>query len=158
TVSSGLVLLAIAALQGRGLRVPRAAWPRLVAVSLFNVTFWGILTMYGLRLMPSGRAAIIVYTMPVWAVVLVAFFGERMSARRGVGVALGMAGMLLLVSGDLGAVQRAPLGALYLFLAAISWAIATVMLRHRPVALPGAALTGWQLLIGGIPIWIATLV
>jgi drug/metabolite transporter (DMT)-like permease len=38
----------------------------------------------------------------------------------------------------------------------MSWAIATVMMRYWPVDLPGAALTGWQVVIGGIPIWIAT--
>jgi drug/metabolite transporter (DMT)-like permease len=158
TVASGVVLLAIAALQGQPLRVPRGQWPRLVAVSFFNVTAWGILAMYGLRLMPSGRAAIVVYTMPVWAVVFGALFAaERITARGALGVALGMTGMLLLVFGELGAMQSAPLGVLYLLLAAISWAVATVMLRHWPVALPGTTLTGWQLLIGGIPIWMGTL-
>jgi drug/metabolite transporter (DMT)-like permease len=158
TVASGLLLFAIAVLQGQPLRVPRGQWPRLIAVSFFNVTAWGILAMYGLRLMPSGRAAIVVYTMPLWAVVFGALLGaERITARGAFGVALGMAGMLLLVAGELGAMQQAPVGVLYLLLAAIAWAIATVMLRHWPVALPGTSLTGWQLLIGGIPIWIATL-
>jgi len=68
-----------------------------------------------------------------------------------------MAGMLLLVSGELQGMQRAPLGVVYLIAAAVSWAIATVMLRHWPVALPTAALTGWQMLLGGVPIWLATL-
>jgi drug/metabolite transporter (DMT)-like permease len=158
TAASGLALLAIAAFQRQPLRVPAGQWPRLVAVSLFNITGWGILAMYGLQAMPSGRAVIITYTMPVWAVVFGAVFArEAITARRALGVALGMTGMLLLVSGEFQALQRAPLGLVCLIGAAVSWAIATVMLRHWPVALPGAALTGWQVLIGGVPIWIATL-
>jgi drug/metabolite transporter (DMT)-like permease len=127
-------------------------------VSLFNITGWGILAMYGLQLMPSGRAVIITYTMPLWAVVFGAVFaGEPITARRALGVALGMVGMLLLVSGELQGMQRAPVGVFYLLAAAVSWAIATVMMRYWPVALPGAALTGWQIVIGGVPICILTL-
>jgi drug/metabolite transporter (DMT)-like permease len=158
TVASGLTLLVIAALQGQRLRVPRGQWPRLVLVSLFNITGWGIFAMYGLRLMPSGRAVIITYTMPLWAIVFGAVFArEPITARRALGVGLGMMGMLLLVSGELRGIQSAPLGVVYLIAAAVSWAIATVMMRYWPVDLPGAALTGWQIVIGGTPIWIATL-
>jgi drug/metabolite transporter (DMT)-like permease len=157
TVTSGLTLLVIAALQGQPLRVPRGQWPRLVLLSLLNITAWGIFAMYGLRLMPSGRAVIVTYTMPLWAVVFGAVFArERITARRALGVGLGMMGMLLLVSGELRGIQAAPVGVLYLVAAAVSWAIATVMMRYWPVDLPGAALTGWQVVIGGIPIWIAT--
>ena len=158
TVASGLTLLVIAAVQRQPLRVPRGQWPRLVVLSLFNITGWGIFAMYGLRLMPSGRAVIITYTMPVWAVVFGAVFArEPVTPRRALGVALGMMGMLLLVSGELRGIQAAPLGVIYLVIAAVSWAIATVMMRYRPVDLPGAALTGWQIVIGGAPIWAATL-
>jgi drug/metabolite transporter (DMT)-like permease len=158
TVASGLTLLAIAALQRQPLRVPPGQRLRLVLLSLFNIAGWGIFAMYGLQLMPSGRAVIVAYTMPLWAVVLGAVFaGEPITARRAFGVALGMVGMLLLVSGELSGIKQAPLGVLYLVAAAVLWAIATVMMRYWPVALPGAALTGWQVLIGGVPIWIATL-
>jgi drug/metabolite transporter (DMT)-like permease len=158
TILSGLTLLTTAAIQGQPLRVPPGQWPRLLLVALFNITGWGICAMYGLRLMPSGRAVIITYTMPLWAVVLGALFaGEPITARRALGVALGMIGMALLVSGELHGIQAAPVGVLYLLAAAVSWAIATVMMRYWPVALPGAALTGWQIVIGGVPIWIASL-
>ena len=158
TMISGLALLAMSAWQGRALRVPRGQWPRLVWVSLFNITGWGMFAMYGLRLMPSGRAVIVAYTMPVWAVLFGSLFaGEAITRRRALGVALGMVGMVLLLSGEFHALQSAPLGAFYLILAAVCWAIATVMLRHWPVALSGTALTGWQIVIGNAPIWIGTL-
>lgn len=158
TIASGLALLVIAAAQGQSLRVPAGQWPRLALVSFFNITGWGICAMYGLQLMPSGRAVIVTYTMPLWAIVIGSLFArEAITARRALGLALGMLGMLLLVSGELYRMQSAPLGIVYLIAAAVSWAIATVMLRYWPVSLPGAALTGWQIVIGGIPIWIASL-
>jgi drug/metabolite transporter (DMT)-like permease len=158
TVASGLTLLVIAAVQRQPLRVPPGQWPRLALVSLFNITGWGICAMYGLQLMPSGRAVIVTYTMPLWAIVIGSLFArEAITARQAIGLALGMMGMLLLVSGELHRMQTAPLGIAYLVAAAVSWAIATVMMRHWPVSLPGAALTGWQIVIGGAPIWIASL-
>ena len=158
TVASGLALLIIAAAQRQPLRVPAGQWPRLVLVSLFNITGWGICAMYGLQLMPSGRAVIVTYTMPLWAIVIGAVFaGERIGARRALGLALGMMGMGLLVSGELHRMQTTPLGVVWLVAAAVSWAIATVMMRYWPVSLPGAALTGWQIVIGGVPIWLASL-
>lgn len=157
TVASGLALVVIAAAQRQPLRVPPGQWPRLVLVSLFNITGWGICAMYGLQLMPSGRAVIVTYTMPLWAIVIGSIFaGERIDARRALGLALGMIGMGLLVSGELHRMQATPLGVAWLIAAAVSWAIATVMMRYWPVSLPGAALTGWQIVIGGIPIWIAS--
>src|SRR5215831_18351206 len=158
TLVSGLALFAMSAWQGRPVRVPRGQWTRLVAVALFNITGWGMFAMFGLRLMPSGRAVIVAYTMPVWAVLFGSMFaGEPITRRRVLGVGLGMVGMLLLLSGEFHALQSAPLGTFYLLLAAICWAIATVMLRHWPVALPATVVTAWQIVIGNIPIWIATL-
>ena len=158
TVASGLTLFVIAAAQGQPLRVPPGQWPRLVLVSLFNITGWGICAMYGLQLMPSGRAVIVTYTMPLWAIVIGSIFaGERITAPRALGLGLGMTGMLLLVSGELHRMQTAPVGVAWLIAAAVFWAIATVMMRYWPVSLPGAAFTGWQIVIGGLPIWVASL-
>lgn len=158
TVASGLTLFLIAAAQRQPLRIPPGQWPRLVLVSLFNITGWGICAMYGLQLMPSGRAVIVTYTMPLWAIVIgAAFAREAVDARRLAGLALGMMGMGLLISGEIQRMQSTPLGVVWLIAAAVSWAIATVMLRYWPVALPGAALTGWQIVIGGVPIWVASL-
>ena len=76
--------------------------------ALFNLTGWNILAIYGVSMMDSGRAAILGYTMPVWSVLLAVWFlGERLTARRAAGVALGMAGMALLLSGEIRALQRA---------------------------------------------------
>ena len=158
TVASGLTLFVIAALQRQPLRVPPGQWPRLVLISLFNITGWGICAMYGLQLMPSGRAVIVTYTMPLWAIAIGSLFArEPITGRRAAGLVLGMTGMLLLVWGELHRIQTAPLGVAYLIAAAVSWAIATVMMRYWPVSLPGAAFTGWQIVIGGIPIWLASL-
>ena len=89
--------------------------------------------------------------MPPW------LLHERVTARRVLGVGLGMGAMLLLLSVELQAVQAAPKGTLLMIGAALSWAIGTVMMKRYPVDLPVTSLTAWQLLLGGVPIYAGAL-
>jgi drug/metabolite transporter (DMT)-like permease len=146
-------LFAMAAAGRIEWRVPRAEWGRLVLIALFNLSGWNILAIYGVSMMDSGRAAILGYTMPVWSVLLAVWFlGERLTARRAAGVALGMAGMALLLSGEIRALQRAPLGALLMISAAISWAVGLVMIRKWAAHRPATSYSAWQMLVGVVPI------
>ncbi len=151
-------LYAIAAYARLPLRVPRGQWGRLLLIALFNVTVWNVCIAYGIGYMSSGRAAILAYTMPLWSVPLSAWLlKERITARRILGVGLGMGGMLLLLSVELRAVQAAPKGTLLMVAGAISWAIGTVLMKRYRVDLPVTSLTAWQLLLGGIPIYAGAL-
>jgi drug/metabolite transporter (DMT)-like permease len=151
-------LFAIAVRARLRLRPPRGQWGRLLLIALFNITLWNVCVVYGISNMPSGRAAILAYTMPVWSVPLSAWLlQERITARRIVGVGLGMAAMLLLMSSELQAVRAAPKGTLLMMGAALSWAIGTVLMKRFPVDLPVASLTAWQLFLGGIPIYAGAL-
>jgi drug/metabolite transporter (DMT)-like permease len=42
--------------------------------------------------------------------------------------------------------------------AALSWAVATVLMRRYPTALPTTSFTAWQLLVGGLPIMVGALI
>jgi drug/metabolite transporter (DMT)-like permease len=151
-------LFAVAAYARLPLRVPRGQWGRLLLMALFSITFWNICSVYGIGYMASGRAAILAFTMPLWGVLLSAWLlKERLSARRILGVGLGMGAILLLLSNELQAVQAAPKGTLLMLGAALSWAFGTVMMKRYPVDLPVASLTAWQLLVGGIPIYAGAL-
>ena len=60
--------------------------------------------------------------------------------------------MAVLLAPDVGALRAAPAGALLILGAAVSWAIGTVLTKARRWTLPTAVLTGWQLLLGAVPI------
>jgi drug/metabolite transporter (DMT)-like permease len=140
------------------LAVPRAEWPRLALLALVNITSWNILVAYGVSMIPSGRAAIIAYTMPVWAVPLsVWLLGERLNARKLLGLALGVGGLALLLSEEVATLQTAPVGTLLVLGAACSWAIGTVLQKKFPLSVPAAVYTAWIMLIGGVPIFSVTL-
>lgn len=140
-------------------RVPRKRWGLLAAISFFNLSGWNILAVYGVGMMASGRAAILGYTMPVWGVLLSRWLlNEPFTKRRALGLGLGMCGMALLLAAELGAMQRAPLGALCMIGAAISWAIGVVLIRKWGVGMPPTAFTAWQMVLGVIPILAIALV
>lgn len=152
------VLFAFLRAGGQPLAIPREQWGRLALLAFFNITCWNILVVFGLALLPAGRAAILAYTMPAWSIPLsVLLLGERLTARKLAGLALGMAGMVLLVWDEFHRIQGAPRGALLVLGAAFSWAIGTVLQKRYPVRAPVAALTAWMLLIGGVPIYIGAL-
>jgi drug/metabolite transporter (DMT)-like permease len=146
-------MFAIAAAGGRQLLPPGRHWWRLVHTALLNVTLWNVFIAYGVILLPAGRAVILAYTMPLWAVLLSrVILHEPLTGRRALGVGLGTAGMLVLVGSELAVVQAAPLGALSVIAAALCWALGTVLIKRYPTALPTTSFTAWQLLIGGLPL------
>jgi drug/metabolite transporter (DMT)-like permease len=150
----GGALLALTRLTGGRITFPARLLPPLMLVALFNITAWHLFSAYALLYTGGGRAAIIGYTMPIWASVLsVWVLHEQVGARQILALALGMAGLGLLLAQDLGQVGATPIGALLMLGAAVSWAIGTVLIkRFAWQPMPVMALTGWQLLIGGVPI------
>jgi len=109
-------------------------------------------------MIPSGRAAILAYTMPVWAVPLsVLVLGEHISRRKLVGLALGMSGLVLLLGEAFVNLGAAPIGSLLVLGAALSWALGTVMQKRFPVNMPVGPYTAWIMLLGGVPIFVGAL-
>jgi drug/metabolite transporter (DMT)-like permease len=152
------VLFAFLRASGQPLAIPRDQWGRLALIAFFNITCWNMLVVFGLASLPSGRAAILAYTMPAWAIPLsVLLLGERMTPRKLLGLALGMAGMLLLVWDEFHRIQGAPHGAMMVLGAAFTWAIGTILQKKYPVRAPLAGFTAWMMLIGGVPIYIGAL-
>jgi drug/metabolite transporter (DMT)-like permease len=152
------VLFAFLRAGGQPLAIPRDQWKRLALIAFFNITCWNVLVVFGLSMLPSGRAAILAYTMPAWAIPLsVLLLGERITVRKIAGLALGMAGMGLLVWDEFHRLQGAPRGALLVLCAALTWAIGTILQKKYPVRAPLAGYTAWLMLIGGVPIYVCAL-
>lgn len=152
------VLFAALRAARQPLAVPRDQWGRLWLLAIVNITGWNMLVAFGVALIPSGRAAILSYTMPVWAVPLsIWLLGERMTARKLAGLALGLAALALLLGEYLGQLGTAPIGSLLVLGAALSWALGTVLQKRYPVSLPAGAYTAWIMLLGGVPIFVGTL-
>ena len=152
------VLFAVLRAGGQPLAVPRGQWPRLAMLAFFNITLWNILIAFGLTMIASGRAAIVAYTMPAWAVPLsVWLLGERITPAKATGLALAMAGLALLLVDSFAHLGAAPLGSILTLAAALSWALGAVLQKRYPLTLPAGAYTAWIMLIGGVPIYCCAL-
>jgi drug/metabolite transporter (DMT)-like permease len=151
-VFAGLGLLAIAKASGESIRIPKSDWWMVVVLAAFNIFGWNALVLFGIREMPAGRSAILAYTMPVWATLVSLFvLHERLSGRKVLGLALGMAGMAVLLWDDMSAIEKSPFGALMILGAAVVWGIGTVLLRKFKPALPQTTLSGWMMIVGWLP-------
>jgi drug/metabolite transporter (DMT)-like permease len=150
----GSALLVLARASGGPMTVPVRRLPALALVSLFNITGWHLFSAYALLYTGSGRAAIIGYTMPLWASLLSLWvLNARPPPRQVAALLLGMAALGLLIINDFGTLGAAPTGALLMLGAALCWALGTVLVKKFEWdALAITALTGWQQLIGGVPI------
>lgn len=156
--TGGLVLLLIVHAAGMTLAVPRDRWLALASVSFFNVPIWYVAGSYGIINLTSGRAALVAFTMPLWASLLaVPILGEKLTVRRLAALGLGIAGIAVLMGGAWSTLGNTPLGVAFMLTNALSWALGTVLLKRINWRMSTLALTGWQLTIGGIPIVIGTL-
>ena len=153
------VLFAALRASGQRIGVPKGQWGPLWVIAFLNITCWNMLIAFGLALIPSGRASILAYTMPVWAIPLSAWvLGERFTRRRMAGLVLGMIALALLLGESFASLGSAPLGSLMILGAAVLWALGTVLQKRFQARMPLGAYTAWMMLLGGVPIFIGTLV
>ena len=155
---AGLFLLALARMRGLSLRIPREHWRAVTAAAVIYLVVWNLASTYAAILIPSGQAAILGFTMPLWTVLVVwALFGERPAPRMLLAVALAALGVVLLAIPAREAYRDAPAGFLLGLLAGLGWALGTVILKRASVPAPALVLTGWQLLIAALPLWVGAL-
>jgi drug/metabolite transporter (DMT)-like permease len=156
-LGSAVLFLALH-LGGQKIPWPRGQWARLWMLALLNITGWNILIAYGLTMIPSGRASTLAFTMPALAIPLsVWLLGERLTVPKAIGLALGLAGLALLLGEAYSAIGAAPLGSLLVLGAALSWAFGTVLQKKYPVAMAAGPYTAWSMFLGGVPIYIGAL-
>ena len=154
----GLGVMLIGRLDGQSWRIPPGAFGKLALLAATNMVGWNVLMIYGVGLMPSGRAALLGYTMPLWSVAFsVWLLGERMNLRRMLGLALGLAGVAALMGSYRAQLGEAPLGVLCMLGAAMSWGLGVVLLKRFALKMPTTMLTGWAMLIGALPVLVAAL-
>ena len=130
---------------------PRARFARrdLLPIGLLGIAQFGLLIAllnYGLRFIPSARAALIFATFPLLTMVIAAALGhERLSARRTVGVLLTMAGVAVALGEKAAGSPAAPnewTGEVAVFASALCGAACSVLYRPylaRYAALPVSA-------------------
>lgn len=149
----GLILGAAAffliALLGRQrIRLQRSEILPVLLTSQFNIVGWHLLSGYGIAMIGAGKAGIIGFTMPLWASLLgVWLLSEKLQRRTLVGLVLGIAGVAVLIQGELANLGRSPEGTVAMLGAAFTWALGTVLIKRSAPRLPLVSFAAWQFLL-----------
>jgi drug/metabolite transporter (DMT)-like permease len=158
-VIGALLLAATAVFSGQSLRVPRAQWPRLVLAAMLNVALWMALMGLALLWLPASEAALIAYTMPIWASMLAwPVLGERPNLLRVISLLMAFAGLASIMGGNgfAASVAKWP-GIAMALCGAVGFAVGTVLAKKLPLTLPPLSAAAWQVGIGCLPVAIVGL-
>jgi drug/metabolite transporter (DMT)-like permease len=150
--ASLLAILAVA--RGQSLKVRTELWPRLVLAAVLNVMGWMVLMGLALLWLPASEAALIAYTMPVWASLLAwPVLGERPTVLRTLALVMAFAGLAAIMGGNGIAASAAKLpGIVMALVGSIAFALGTVLAKKLPLSLPPITTAAWQIGIGCFPV------
>lgn len=142
-------------LRWRGMPAPtRTQWLNSAITGTLLLGMGNGLVCFAEQSVASGLAAVAVAAMPLFAAVFGGLYGHWPRRMEWLGLAVGFAGVVLLNLG--GSMSGAPLGAIALIIAAMSWAFGSVWSRRRDMP-PAAMNTAAQMLTGGAILFIGAL-
>jgi drug/metabolite transporter (DMT)-like permease len=151
--TAGCLLCAWALARGAPLPT-RAQW-RAAAIAGALLLVGGTATVsWAEQWVPSGLTSLLVATVPLWVVLIesVGPGGQRPHGQVAAGVALGLAGLVVLtVPSSAAGISPRTLGpALVLTLAAIAWAAGSIYSRYASLPESATLAMGTQMLVGGL--------
>lgn len=157
---AGLLLLGMSArAPGRRLLPHRAEWGGIVLLAMLIMVIFPYALIAGVLLVGPGQAAILNYTMPIWASLLaVPVLGERLDRRTVAALGLGLAAVLLVLAGTTGPEGPDALGVALGLTAGATFGSGTVLSKKLQFRSPVMLVTTWQLLLGAPPaflLWLA---
>jgi drug/metabolite transporter (DMT)-like permease len=124
-------------------------------VGQLQVAGFLICSIIGLAIVPAGRAIVLGYTMPLWAIPIGLFlWPEALGRSQLIGAAIGFAGLVLFMNPSLvdWSDGRTLAGNALLLLAAILWALGSCLYRRHSWRSPFWVQTLWQLAVSIVPV------
>ena len=152
TFTIGFVLLGAYALRrGESLHIPVSERWLAFKLGMPNMVLWHLGLIYGVTLLNSGRAAIVGYTMPVWALLAsVLMFKNTLTVRGIMGVFCSLLATFLLARDEMSNFAGQPLGLACTLAAAMAWGLGNAMMKNCKISISSMALTFWMLLLAAI--------
>lgn len=147
-------LFVYVARRGERMWPARTEWATIAWLGFPNVLGWHTLSIFGVKELASGRAAILGFTMPIFTVLIgAAFFGERITPRVRVAVVCAGIAIGLLLWHELQSLSGRPVGIAWMLGAAFCWGLGTLMFRRAHFTLSPMVVTVWMLLLGSAVVW-----
>lgn len=157
-----VILLVMAPIAWRELRREhasvRANWRILLALAVLGTTLQNSIFLWGLRHSSAVNAALLNSTIPIWILVISALlFGRRSARGEWIGVAISIAGVVMIVLGGSRAADGSlafNIGDLIMASGMVTWSLYSVLVPRRPLHLSPWGFLAVLALIGvviGIP-------
>ncbi len=154
---AGLLLSAWLGIRGVDLRISRRELAGAAVVGILLLSIANGLVVLAERTVPSGLAALIVASIPLWIVIYRMIARERVGGDLLAGVLLGLVGVaILVVPGGLNGTID-PVGTLMLFGATLSWALGTFLSPRLETPRRAFVSTAYQMVAGGVALLVVGL-
>jgi drug/metabolite transporter (DMT)-like permease len=153
---AGALMLLYCRVRGISLRLTgREAWVQ-AAIGVLMLTGGNVGLMYAEQTLDSGLSSLIIAVIPLYVALFeaVAPRGEGLRAKGWVGIAVGFAGLLVLLwpgmRESLRGEQGQMRGSLIALACALSWTAGTILARRFKMPVSPFAAAGWQMLAAGV--------
>ena len=161
---AGPVMLAICAARGLKLWQSRRDFALLAAIGILLLGVGNMACIWCEQYLPSGLAALLLAVIPIYVALIETALprGEGLRARGWAGIAIGFAGLIILVSPDLvspglvspglghAGAHASLFASVVLVLAAFGWSCGSVLSRRAKLGTSPFVAAGWEMVFGGL--------
>ncbi|MDZ4723335.1 MAG: DMT family transporter [candidate division Zixibacteria bacterium] len=151
-VIASLLMFAIVLVRKEETSIERKDWPKIIGLGILMVLLNQLGYLWGQSMTGAGHGSILYATTPIWVFLFAHFhLGEKMFWRRGLGIGIAVAGVLVIMSGGVLHIGMEYLvGDIIIFIAVLAWAYYTIL--GKPLAQKYGALrmTAYALISGSL--------
>jgi drug/metabolite transporter (DMT)-like permease len=153
---AGPIMLAVLALAGHKVRLSLQDFRRLLVISILLLSIGNIGVLWGEVYVSSGLASLMVALVPIWVVIIEAWFfrAGRVTAKGIFGLALGIVGLLVLLWPRIASGSHPGrlelLGCAILATGSFFWALGSVFSHRYDLSVDVFVSAAWQMVLGGL--------
>jgi drug/metabolite transporter (DMT)-like permease len=156
---AAIPLFIILIIQRKKLLIDKKNFKNYLLISLFmSLGYMAILT-YGLQFVDSGKTSVLVYTMPIFVVIISHFkLDEKIDVYKMVGLISSLLGLLFILGLEIiNSEMKVIFGEILILVSAFIWGVANVFSKSKLKNIDVIHMNAWQLLIGSLFLFILSL-
>lgn len=155
-IAGSATLFMVGWIMNRDIMPKRWEWPTIIRIGMLNVALWYCLSALAVTTLPAGRAALLAFTTPLWAMIIeVLLYKAPITVRRAFGILLALTAIGFLTFEDLFAAEPSIIGIAAILAASFFQTFGSILQQRAGFESPVYTLIPWQMVLGGIPILIA---
>jgi drug/metabolite transporter (DMT)-like permease len=153
---AGSAMLLWRKLSGHSIAVSLQEFFRLTVIGVLLLVSSNVVLAWAEQMIPTGLAALLAALVPLWLLLLerMSHKGERFSARAGIGIAMGLVGVAVLMwpklRVGLAIGHREIFGMFLVISATVSWATGSILSKRWHVRVDPYGASGWEMLMAGV--------